>query len=167
MDIKEIRLDLNNDTLSRLLGHYDENLRVIEKELNVELSVNDGLFKVYGDPKEAEQAVRLLNILKIVLERFKEISSHDLLYLIELVRKNQQEQFLDFFNEPLTKTYHGKHIYAKTLGQKQFIDAMNNNDLVFAIGPAGTGKTYLAMAMAITAFKNNEVNRIIMTRTQL
>lgn len=161
---KQVELAVDNDTLSRILGQYDENLRLIEAQLNVQIVIRDNFIKITGEQEQVKQTQALFSVLQTVLSRFKQMSKSDLQYLIDLVRDDQEDQFIEFFNTPVAKTYLGKHIYPKTLGQKQFIDSLNAFDLVFAIGPAGTGKTYLAVCYAVTLLRSDKIKKIILTR---
>lgn len=162
---KVFEVNLDNEVLSRLLGSGDENLKAIEDQFDVSIILRDQALIVQGeDIANIEYTKTLFDILAVILKRFKSLSKADIHYLIELIKTNREAKFLELFNQPLTTTFQGKHIYPKTLGQKQFIDALDHNDLVFAIGPAGTGKTYLAVCYAVALLRKNEVKKIILTR---
>lgn len=146
-----------------LFGSYDENLKVIESELLVTILIREGEMKIIGEGKNTEIARRVMEILMKKQDDGEIITSQTVSYIIALVKEGDEDKTYDF-DDVVISTARGKVIKCKTLGQKDYINAIRKNDVVFGIGPAGTGKTYLAMAMAIKAFKNREVNRIILTR---
>lgn len=154
----------DNQLISILFGKLDENLKIIEKELNVEIVLREGNITIIGDGLSAELGERLIQKLLEIIEAQKKLTKQELHYTIQLILKGKEEKVKDLLNDVVCITASGKGIKPKTLGQKKYLDGIKNNDLVFGIGPAGTGKTYLAMAMAVNAFKNKEVNRIILTR---
>lgn len=147
-----------------LCGNLDENIKKIEKEFSVKIDIRDNKIIVKGNENDAEDAILLIsNLLEFIREK-KGIERKDLDYSIKLIKFGEKRPINELLNEVIVYTSMGKPIKSKTLGQKQYIDLIKDNDIVFGIGPAGTGKTYLAMAMAVRAFKNKEVNRIILTR---
>ncbi len=146
-----------------LFGSYDENLKIIEKELLVSISIREGEMKIAGEEQNIDLARRVLEILMKKQDDGELINSHTVSYIIALAKEGEEDKTYDFDDVVIT-TSRGKVIKCKTLGQKDYINSIRRHDVVFGIGPAGTGKTYLAMAMAIKAFKNREVNRIILTR---
>lgn len=147
-----------------LCGNLDENIKKIEKEFSVRIDIRDNKIIVKGNENDAEDAILLIsNLLELIREK-KGIERKDLDYSIKLIKFGEKRPINELLNEVIVYTSMGKPIKSKTLGQKQYIDLIKDNDIVFGIGPAGTGKTYLAMAMAVRAFKNKEVNRIILTR---
>lgn len=150
--------------LSIVFGKLDENIGLIEKELDVSIkSKNDKIF-ICGEEEKVEDASLLLNNLIETAKKQNSLSLSDVRYSISLIKNNEKRPVSELLKDTVVYTSMGKPIRAKTLGQKRYIDAINNNDIVFGIGPAGTGKTYLAMAAAVRAFKSKEVNRIILTR---
>jgi phosphate starvation-inducible PhoH-like protein len=160
----EKRIELiNHEKTQELFGSFDENLKIIEKELLVSLLIREGVLKIIGDEKNIDRASRVMEILMKKQDEGEEISSHTVSYIIALVKEGDEDKNYDF-DDVVIATSRGKLIKCKTLGQKDYINSIRKNDIVFGIGPAGTGKTYLAMAMAIKAFKNREVNKIILTR---
>jgi phosphate starvation-inducible PhoH-like protein len=146
-----------------LFGSFDENLKIIEKELLVTILVREGELKIIGEDDNIDKACRVMEILMKKQSDGETINSQTVNYIISLVREGDEDKTYDF-DDVVISTARGKVIKCKTLGQKDYVNAIKKNDVVFGIGPAGTGKTYLAMAMAIKAFKNREVNRIILTR---
>lgn len=161
----ENSIDINDiNLLSIVFGKLDENIGLIEKELDVSIkSKNDKIF-ICGEEEKVEDASLLLNNLIETAKKQNSLSLSDVRYSISLIKNNEKRPVSELLKDTLVYTSMGKPIRAKTLGQKRYIDAINNNDIVFGIGPAGTGKTYLAMAAAVRAFKSKEVNRIILTR---
>lgn len=163
-DTHEESLELKDIEKTRMLfGDYDQNLILIQDEFNVDIILRDGKLRIIGEQDNVSMALKVIKILMHKLESEGVISSHTVDYAIRMVRDGDEKK-TDKLDEVIITTARGKIIRAKTLGQRKYIEAINNNEVVFAIGPAGTGKTYLAMAMAIKAFKNKEVNRIILTR---
>ena len=161
----ENSIDINDiNLLSIVFGKLDENIGLIEKELDVSIkSKNDKIF-ICGEEEKVEDASLLLNNLIETAKKQNSLSLSDVRYSISLIKNNEKRPVSELLKDTVVYTSMGKPIRAKTLGQKRYIDAINNNDIVFGIGPAGTGKTYLAMAVAVRAFKSKEVNRIILTR---
>ncbi|CCQ97381.1 phosphate starvation-induced protein [[Clostridium] ultunense Esp] len=154
----------DNQLISQLFGKLDENIKIIEKELGVEVVLRDGNIVIKGDRLSAKLGERLIEKLAEIIRSQKKLTKQELRYTIQLILEGKEEKVKDLLNDIVCITASGKSIKPKTLGQKRYVDSIKNNDIVFGIGPAGTGKTYLAMAMAVNAFKNKEVNRIILTR---
>jgi phosphate starvation-inducible protein PhoH and related proteins len=159
---KRIEL-LDHVKTQELFGSYDENLKIIEKELLVSLLIREGELKIIGEEKNIDVASRVMEILMKKLDEGEAITSQTVSYIIALAKEGDEGKKYDF-DDVVIATSRGRLIKCKTLGQSDYINAIRKNDIVFGIGPAGTGKTYLAMAMAIKAFKNREVNKIILTR---
>lgn len=147
-----------------IFGENDFYIRKIEKELDVSIIDRDGVVKIYGTPAMAKKAGKLLEELTVLSERGNTLEEQSVNYALELSKEDAEESVLEIDGDTICHTISGKPIKPKTFGQKNYVDAIKNKMIVFGVGPAGTGKTYLAMAMAITAFKNNEVSRIILTR---
>lgn len=164
-DVKVINLELEspNEALA-LLGNGDANVKVLENELNISIITRGEGIAVAGELSQVEAAQSILTALLSVIRRGINISSRDVVYAIELFGKGTLEYFSDLYEEEISRTAKGKIIRVKTLGQRHYIHSIRKHDLVFGIGPAGTGKTYLAVVMAINALKNGEVKRIILTR---
>ena len=149
---------------SALFGQYDENIRVIEDEINVRIGVEADNIAISGEEKAASLAGTVINRLIILLRKGERIDKSRIRYAIELAAEGRDELIEEIMSDVIAITYRGKQIKSKTLGQQKYVSAMKNNTITFGIGPAGTGKTYLAMAMAVMAFKNKEVARIVLTR---
>lgn len=147
-----------------IFGQLDCHLRKIERSFAVDIVNRNDVITITGSRERVQHAKQLLLTLQQKAERGNEILEQDVDYNIAMEMENQKDAVLDIDRELICHTISGKPVKPKTLGQKEYIDAIRKNMIVFGMGPAGTGKTYLAMAMAITAFKNSEVERIILTR---
>ena len=147
-----------------LFGQRDENVRVIEDETGVRISMQEGSICISGQQEQAEVAQTVVRRLMLLLARRERIDKTRIRYAIELAAEGRDELIDEIMSDVVAITYRGKQIRAKTLGQSRYVNAMKNNTVVFGVGPAGTGKTYLAMAAAVMAFKNKEVSRIVLTR---
>ena len=147
-----------------VFGQFDQFIKKIEKTLNVTVISRDGSTKILGSPQGADRAAAVLTNLIELSRRGNVITEQNVDYALSLSFEDKEEALVEIDRDCICHTINGKPIKPKTLGQKQYVDAIRKDMIVFGIGPAGTGKTYLAMAMAITAFKNDEVSRIIMTR---
>ncbi len=160
----ELLMEMPVEHERNVFGQYDENLKLIERGLNITLLNRDGKLKILGNSDAAARTKRLLEQLLQLSAKGNLITPQDVNYALTLVQENQERHLTEMDSDCICRTIHGKPIKPKTLGQKQYVDAIRKDMIVFGIGPAGTGKTYLAMAMAINAFRANEVNRIILTR---
>ena len=159
-----INLERLEDAIS-VFGSFDENIRLIEHELGVSVVSRDSQLKVSGeDPEQVMYAVKAIENLMALAARGEPIQEQNVRYVLQLVRTGQEEQVQHLAADVLCITAKGKPIKAKTLGQKKYIDAIKKNVVTLGVGPAGTGKTYLAVAAAVAAFRSKEVNRIILTR---
>ncbi|WP_223591323.1 PhoH family protein [Neobacillus bataviensis] len=147
-----------------LLGNSDQNLKIIEQELGVSIITRGESVSLSGDEDKVSLAGQILDRLMFVIRKGINISQRDVIYAIEMANKGTLDYFVNLYDEEIAKNVKGKTIRIKTLGQLQYVTAIKKNDLVFGIGPAGTGKTYLAVVMAVNALKNGQVNKIILTR---
>ncbi len=147
-----------------IFGEMDEYAKQIEKTLRVTILTREEEVRIVGEDGPCEKAKRVLNTLLELARRGSEISMQNVNYTLSLVKENEEESMIRVDSDLICHTISGKPIKPKTLGQKEYVDNIRDHMIVFGVGPAGTGKTYLAMAMAVTAFKNDEVNRIILTR---
>ena len=147
-----------------LFGNLDENIIFIENEFGIRIKVADGNLFIRGNKEMVELVNHLLDILVEMIDTRGYLTFEDVRYAVNMEKQNNSENIKNYLNDIVVTTYQGKPIRPKTIGQKKYIDIIRDNGVVFGIGPAGTGKTYLAMAMAIEAFKNKEVSRIILTR---
>ena len=147
-----------------IFGSFDEFAKKIERSLHISIIYRNDVVKITGESMQVKRAKEVINNLLTLSERGNTITEQNVDYAIALSMEGQTEKIVDIDGEILTRTVSGKPIKPKTINQKKYTDAIKKNTITFGIGPAGTGKTYLAMAMAIEAFKNDEVNRIILTR---
>ncbi len=159
----EIELDNNEDTQT-LFGTNDYYLKLIEEELDVSITSRGGSVNVSGKKDSIHLVEEVLNSLLKMVQKGIKFSERDILYAVELAKENKIELFETLFEATITKNSKGQTIRAKTLGQKEYVQAMRNNDLVFGIGPAGTGKTYLAVVYAVHALKTGATKKIVLTR---
>ncbi len=150
--------------LETLVGHHDQNLKLIEETLGVQIVPRDDQLQIFGDEQAAQDAQDLLQRLLEIIRRRDTLSDQDLKYALRAVQRQAVDDTDALLAEPLLVTPRGKPIRPKTAGQMEYVQAMVQNDVVFCIGPAGTGKTYLAMAMAVRAMKEGSVSRIVLTR---
>ena len=160
----ERTIQLENDIILPVFGQFDSNIRKIEKSCGVQIVNRGDDVKVVGEERGVHKAWNVLNSMAALARRGEEITEQNLEYFISSAEEADLQELEKVYDNLICITANGRPLKPKTMGQKKYIDLMKNNTVVFGIGPAGTGKTYLAMAMAITAFKNNEVNRIILTR---
>ena len=147
-----------------LFGAFDENIRIIEQELNVSVVNRESSLKISGDAENTMLAVKAIQGLLSLSAKGETISQQNVRYIIELVRAGQEEKLSLLAKDVVCVTAKGKPIKAKTVGQQKYVDAIKNNTITLGVGPAGTGKTYLAVAAAVAAFREKQINRIILTR---
>lgn len=164
MSLSELNIDIPAEHEKNVFGQFDVFAKKIERTFHVTLISRDGRIKILGEQSLAQKAYRVLSQLTELSRRGNTITEQNVNYAISLVFEGQEEEIVEIDKDLICHTLQGKPIKPKTLGQKKYVDAIRNGMITFGLGPAGTGKTYLAMAMAITAFKNNEVSRIILTR---
>lgn len=164
MSLIEQSLTVPTEHERNICGQFDAYLKKIERALRVTIISRDGFMKIVGPEEMVKKAAGVLNSLLELSKRGNAITEQNVDYTLALVFEEKEEKVLELDEDVLCRTVNGKPVKPKTLGQKAYVDAIQNHMITFGIGPAGTGKTYLAMAMAVKAFKNGEVNRIIMTR---
>ena len=152
------------DKARNIFGQLDDNLKIIEDRLDVKVIARGTEIKVQGDEDNVFITKRTLEEMLELQESDNAVNSRQLKYIIEQLQNDSNLSFKNLYDEVLQVNYKGREIKAKTLGQKIYIDAMKRSDIVFGIGPAGTGKTYLAVVMAVKNLLNNNVNRIVLTR---
>ncbi len=157
---RKISFELEQSDYVTVFGEFDSNITTLEKELNVNISIRDNHMTIKGEETDVQAATKIVNQMLTK----KEVTKDFLNYAIENKDEDNAEDIDKLDKEVLAMTISRKAIKPKTLGQKNYIDKIKNNTITFGVGPAGTGKTYLAMTMATNAFKNNEVSRIILTR---
>ena len=164
MGILETMIDIPAEHEKNVFGQFDIFAKKIERALHVTLIARNGKVKVLGEEKNVERAQQVLSQLTELSRRGNTIQEQNVDYALSLTMEDSAEDILTIDKDLICHTLQGKPIKPKTLGQKKYVDAIREKIITFGLGPAGTGKTYLAMAMAITAFKRNEVGRIILTR---
>ncbi len=164
MEMMETAIDIPAEHEGNVFGQFDIYAKKIEKTLKVTLIARGENVKILGDAVRVEKARDILGKLTELSRRGNVIQEQNVDYLLSLAMEDSTEDVLEMDRDVICHTLQGKPIKPKTFGQKKYVDAVREKMIVFGLGPAGTGKTYLAMAMAITAFKNNEVGRIILTR---
>ncbi|WMJ76264.1 MULTISPECIES: PhoH family protein [unclassified Sedimentibacter] len=154
----------NEDNLIKLLGIHDKNIKIIKSYFDVNILIRSGVIKVTGDKKKTEAVVKILKDMINVIDTEGEISDQKVVYLIEANNSNSGIDYSEVLKDVIVTTASGRIIKPKTVGQKRYMDIINRKDITFGIGPAGTGKTYLAVAAAVNSFRKKEVDRIILTR---
>ncbi|WLR49886.1 PhoH family protein [Bacillus tianshenii] len=159
----DLHVENPNEALA-LFGTGDRHLKIIEEKLEVSIVTRGGAIGVSGDEETVKLIGEVLHQLLSVIRSGANISERDIVYAIQLGQQGMLDQFAELFEQEITKNAKGKPIRVKTLGQRKYVSAIKKNDLVFGIGPAGTGKTYLAVVMAVDALKKGMVKRIILTR---
>lgn len=164
MAIMETVIEIPVEHEKNIFGSFDVNIKKIEKSLNVTMVERDGKLKLVGDLLGVKQAESILMQLMELSKRGNTITEQNVNYILSLAMENREGEMVAIDSDIVCRTIQGKPIKPKTAGQKEYIDLIRKQMIVFGIGPAGTGKTYLAMAMAIEAFKKDEVNKIILTR---
>lgn len=152
------------DKLSAVLGAFDENLDLLMKELQLIAYVEGVKIRLEGEAKQVEIGAKALNALIKLVGRGEQIDESRIAYCIALALEGKEEEIENLENGTVAVTARGKQIKCKTIGQKAYVDAIKKNTVVFGVGPAGTGKTYLAVCMAVSAFKSKQVDKIILTR---
>lgn len=164
MDAYEKCITIPADCIANVFGEFDRHIKLIEKNMNVTMIMRDDQLKIIGLESSVNKTVELINSLTVLAKRGNQITEQNVNYALSLSEDHKTEQVVELDRDVICHTVSGKPVKAKTIGQKQYLNAIDKHMIVFGVGPAGTGKTYLAMAKAITAFKNDEVNRIILTR---
>ncbi len=147
-----------------LFGSFDENIRLIEKAFDVTFITRGSEIKIKGSEENVDKAKRTISNLLLLINKGEALNEQNIRYVISLVNDGNDDKIASMGSDCICISAKGKPIKAKTLGQKKYIEAIKNNTIVFGIGPAGTGKTYLAVALAVNAFRSKQVNRIILTR---
>ena len=164
MDIVTIEMEIPAEEQRNLFGMQDHYIKSIESEYQVDIINRGGTVKIKGEESKVHRVENIINQLLSLAQNGTEIEEQNVNYAISLGAEEKEGLLSEIDSDCICHTINGKPVKPKTLGQKKYVDAIRNNMIVFGLGPAGTGKTYLAMAMAITAFKREEVGRIILTR---
>lgn len=164
MSMNELAVNIPLEHMSNVFGQFDVYIRKIEKTLGVTVIVRGDQLKIIGNEANIKAASEVFTQLYELSRRGNVITEQNVNYALSLLAEKKETSLVEIDKDIICHTITGKPVKPKTLGQKDYVDAIRNKMIVFGMGPAGTGKTYLAMAMAITAFKNEEVSRIILTR---
>ena len=162
--MEKIMQAADEGSIINLFGSYDENIKIIERELGVKIISRDSALKIEGDEENTVLAEKVLTQLLMLAGKGETLTEQNIIYTISMVKDGMENHLSTYGDDIVCISSKGKPIKAKTVGQKAYVDAIAENTVTFGIGPAGTGKTYLAVAMAVKAFRNKEVNRIILTR---
>ncbi len=152
------------DEMIRLFGVFDENLKILEEETGARIRAEGDCIKIEGGEASAELAATVVDKLLMTLRRGEAIDRSRIRYAIDLAKEGNAELITELLDDVVAFTNKGRRIKCKTFGQKKYVSALKQHTVVFGVGPAGTGKTYLAVAMAVLAYKNKEVEKIILTR---
>jgi len=163
MTEKTINVDRLDQIIS-VFGSFDENITLLERELGVKVVNRDTELKVTGDVEDVNRAVRVIESLLSLSSRGEPINEQNIRYVMDLVAENHEDKIQELCGDVICVTIKGKPIKPKTIGQKEYIKSIQDNTITLGVGPAGTGKTYLAVACAVAAFRDKAVNRIILTR---
>ncbi len=164
MSLLEIMIDVPALHQKNIFGQFDSHIKTIEKTLNITLVTRNDNIKLIGRIDKVSKAKDIINELYELSKKGNTITDQNVNYLLAMAMEDKKNSLADIDNDIISHTISGKPIKPKTLSQKEYVDKIRNKMITFGVGPAGTGKTYLAMAMAITAFKNDEVGKIILTR---
>jgi phosphate starvation-inducible PhoH-like protein len=158
-------IDIDNiETLMALFGNFDQNVKFIEEEVGVQIIARETQIRIIGEEANVQLTVNVIEKLLEMIRNRETLDISRIGYAIQLARSGKEDVIRELMADIVCVNHKGKPVRCKTIGQKRYVQAIAENDIVFGIGPAGTGKTYLAMAMAVTAFKNKQVSRIILTR---
>ena len=147
-----------------IFGSFDENIRLLEKEFNVTVTNRDGELRISGEAEDVMHAAKAVQAMLTLSSRGEALGEQNVRYIIDMVRTGQEEQISELAGDVLCISAKGRPVKPKTLGQKEYIASVLKNTVTIGVGPAGTGKTYLAVAAAVQAFREKQVNRIILTR---
>lgn len=159
-----ISIDIPAGHERNIFGELDGNIKAVERSLKVEIVPRDGTVKIFGSPENVSRAERILHQMAALSQRGNTITKQTVDYAVSLLSDRTEAQVVEIDKDIIINTVNGRPVKPKTIGQKSYVDLIRGNMITFGIGPAGTGKTYLAMAMAIKAFQSEEVSRIILTR---
>jgi len=164
MSITETIIDIPIEHEKNVFGDFDSYIKIIERTLNVTIIERNGEIKVIGEAEDVARAKSVFLQLLELSKRGNVITEQQVNYALALCFEEKEKEIIEIDKEIICHTINGRPVKPKTIGQKKYVDLIRNKMIVFGIGPAGTGKTYLAIAMAVTAFKNDEVSKIILTR---
>ena len=160
---KSVELD-SIELAAAIFGNCDQNVKLLENEFHVTAVCRGSLLKFTGEPKDVEAAVHAVDGMVTLMQNHTPLEEQTVRYCISLARGGEEKRLRELNDDFVAVTAKGRPIHPKTLGQKEYLSAIRANSITFGVGPAGTGKTYLAVAMAVKAFKSKDVSRIILTR---
>ncbi len=147
-----------------LFGSFDQNIKLVEEKFEVSIVSRGSELKIIGEPENVAYATKTINGLLELINKGENLTEQNVRYVLSLVLEGKEDKVSSLSSDSICVTAKGKPVKPKTIGQKKYVEAIRNNTITLGVGPAGTGKTYLAVAMAVTAFRQKEVNRIILTR---
>jgi phosphate starvation-inducible PhoH-like protein len=154
----------SSDDVSMLLGTHDKHIKFLEENTHVTINSRGEVIQLIGEAAEVEMVASLIKTLQALIQRGIKINTPDVVAALKMAKAGNIDSFMAMYEEAILKDYQGRSIRLKNLGQKNYVAAIRSHDIIFGIGPAGTGKTFLAVAMAIAALKKGEVQKIILTR---
>lgn len=160
---KQIRFE-NPASIQAVFGNYDENLNLLQREYHVLLTGRGGEIYISGEPEQTKLAAQALQMLGTLADKGQQISEQTVRYVMSMISDGETEALQAISTDGICMTVSGKVVRPKTVGQKKYVDSIKKNTIVLGVGPAGTGKTYLAVALAVRAFKAHQVQKIILTR---
>lgn len=164
MEKHTVQIKASGKNLADFLGVFDENVNLLSRELEVTVFVGDGFINILGEKEKVEFASLVVNKLLEIVGVGEPLDKTRILYVIDVARSGNLDGIEKTFSGVIAITSKGRQVKAKTIGQKKYVEAINKNHIVFGVGPAGTGKTYLAVCMAAVAYKQKQVEKIILTR---
>lgn len=160
-----LELKLNDsDDVSMLLGTHDKHIKFLEDNTAVTINTRGETIQLIGAESEVQLVASIIRTLQVLIQRGIKVSTPDVVSALKMAKTNDLDAFIAMYEEEILKDHHGRAIRIKNIGQKKYVDAVKKHDIIFGIGPAGTGKTFLAVVMAISALKKGEVQKIILTR---
>lgn len=160
-----LELKLNDsDDVSMLLGTHDKHIKYLEENTEVTINTRGEMIQLLGEESEVQLIASVLRTLQVLIQRGIKVSTPDVVSALKMAKSNDLDSFVAMYEEEILKDHHGRAIRIKNIGQKRYVDAVRKRDITFGIGPAGTGKTFLAVVMAVSALKKGEVQKIILTR---
>ncbi len=160
---QRISIERMEETIN-IFGSFDENIRLLEAEFHVSVVNRDGELRITGEPEDTMMTAKAIGALLTLSSKGESISEQHVRYVIGLCRSGQEDRISELTQDVICITSKGRPVKPKTIGQKQYVDSINKNTVTIGVGPAGTGKTYLAVAAAVAAFRDKQVNRIVLTR---
>ncbi|EOH99835.1 PhoH-like protein [Enterococcus haemoperoxidus ATCC BAA-382] len=160
-----LELKLNDsDDVSMLLGTHDKHIKYLEENTAVTINTRGEMIQLLGEEAEVQLVASVIKTLQVLIQRGIKVSTPDVVSALKMAKNGELDKFVTMYEEEILKDHHGRAIRVKNIGQKKYIDAIRKRDIIFGVGPAGTGKTFLAVVMAVSALKKGEVQKIILTR---